>query len=50
MTKLLVGVRAGDPASYGAVGALVSIVALEACYIPAARAARVDPIVALREA
>jgi putative ABC transport system permease protein len=49
MTKLLVGVNAADPAIYGVVAALLSIVALVACYIPAARAARVDPIVALRE-
>ena len=49
MTKLLVGVKAADPAIYGAVALLLAIVAVVACYIPAARAARVDPIVALRE-
>jgi putative ABC transport system permease protein len=49
MTNLLVGVKAADPAIYATVGALLSIVALAACYFPAARAARVDPIVALRE-
>ncbi len=49
MTKLLVGVRAADPAIYFAVAALLSIVALVACYVPAARAARVDAMVALRD-
>jgi putative ABC transport system permease protein len=49
MTQLLVGVKAADPATYGGVAALLSMVALAACYLPAARAARVDPIVALRE-
>jgi len=49
MTKLLVGVKTADPAIYVAVAVLLSIVALIACYIPAARASRLDPLAALRE-
>ncbi len=49
MTKLLVGVAASDPAVYSGVAALLALIALVACYIPAARAARVDPMVALRD-
>jgi putative ABC transport system permease protein len=47
--KLLYGVSASDPLTYAGVAALLSIVALAACWIPSARAARVDPIVVLRE-
>jgi len=47
--KLLYGVSAFDPLTYAGVAALLSIVALAACWIPSARAARVDPIVVLRE-
>jgi putative ABC transport system permease protein len=48
MTNLLFGVTAHDPITYAAVAALLFVVALLACYIPARRAMRVDPIVALR--
>jgi putative ABC transport system permease protein len=48
MTSLLYGVTATDPATLVAVAALPVFVALVACYIPARRAMRVDPIVALR--
>jgi len=45
----LFGVQPADPLSYAAVAVLLSLVALAACYIPARRAAAVDPIVALRD-
>jgi putative ABC transport system permease protein len=48
MTKLLYGVTASDPATFIAVAILLTMTALAACYIPALRAVRLDPLNALR--
>lgn len=46
---MLFEVESTDPATYAAVVLLIASVALVACYLPARRAGRVDPVVSLQE-
>ena len=48
LTTLLYEIQPGDPATYVEIGAVLAVVALAACYLPARRASMVDPSGALR--
>jgi len=48
LVRVLFGVSSTDPLTYVSVFALLTTASLAACYLPARRAARIDPVIALR--
>jgi putative ABC transport system permease protein len=48
LRALLFGITAADPLSFATAGMIVTLAGLLACWLPARRAAKVDPMVALR--
>jgi putative ABC transport system permease protein len=48
VSALLYGVKASDPATFASMSALLIVAAIAGCYVPALRATRVQPIVALK--
>jgi predicted permease len=48
LSKMLYGVKPTDPITYGLISLLMILAALTACYLPARRATKIDPMVALR--
>jgi putative ABC transport system permease protein len=48
LSSMLYGIGTADPVTFGSVSLLLTVVALIACYVPARRAMRLNPVVALR--
>jgi putative ABC transport system permease protein len=48
LSTLLFEIKPSDPLTYASIATMLAAVALAACYVPARRAARVDPMIALR--
>jgi putative ABC transport system permease protein len=49
LASLLFGVQASDPATFVLVASVLAAIAFVACLLPARRAARIDPVIALRQ-